>query len=142
VTYLYTSKPADAGVLDGMPDPLVLPAWLTDADLDYYARAFERTGFRGALNRYRNLDRDWQELASVANVMIRQPVVYVGGDRDPVVRSGSLEPMKAAPPNLCQIKLSRDAVTGDLAIRTLHISVPFAADSPQYGLRVSEKHLL
>src|SRR5215216_1423397 len=42
VTYLYTSKPADAGVLDGMPDPPVLPAWLTDADLDYYACAFER----------------------------------------------------------------------------------------------------
>jgi len=37
--------------------------------------------------------------------MIRQPVLYIGGDRDPVVRFGSLEPMKAALPNLLQIKL-------------------------------------
>jgi hypothetical protein len=32
---------------------------------DHYVRAYERTGFTGALNRYRNLDRDWEELADV-----------------------------------------------------------------------------
>jgi hypothetical protein len=41
-----------------------LPAWLTPEDLDVYASEFERTGMTGALNRYRNMDRDWEDLAA------------------------------------------------------------------------------
>ncbi len=37
-----------------------LPAWLSEADLDVYAGDFERSGFSGGLNRYRNVDRDWR----------------------------------------------------------------------------------
>ena len=44
------------------PDPM--PAWLTEADLDVYASEFEHSGFRGPLNRYRNVDRDWEDLAA------------------------------------------------------------------------------
>ena len=36
-------------------DPPTLPPWLSEADLDYYAQEFSRTGFRGGLNWYRNL---------------------------------------------------------------------------------------
>ena len=43
------------------PDPM--PAWMTDEDLDVYAGEFERTGFTGGLNRYRNVDRDWEDLS-------------------------------------------------------------------------------
>ena len=39
-----------------------LPAWLTEADVDFYTAEFEGKGFRGALNRYRNVDRDWADL--------------------------------------------------------------------------------
>ena len=42
--------------------PDQLPAWLTEEDLDFYAAEFEGKGFRGALNRYRNVDRDWVDL--------------------------------------------------------------------------------
>jgi pimeloyl-ACP methyl ester carboxylesterase len=42
-----------------------LPAWLSENDLDVYAGEFERTGMSGALNRYRNMDRDWQDLAGL-----------------------------------------------------------------------------
>ena len=42
--------------------PDELPGWLTEEDLDFYTAEFERTGFRGALNRYRNVDRDWVDL--------------------------------------------------------------------------------
>jgi pimeloyl-ACP methyl ester carboxylesterase len=100
VPYLFTGKPADAHVLDGMPDPEALPVWLTEADLDYYARAFARTGFRGALNRYRNMDRDWEELACVADARVEQPALFMGGERDSAVLFGSVEPMKASLPNL------------------------------------------
>ena len=103
--YLFTGKPADVRVLDGMPDPEALPVWLSEADLDYYARAFERTGFRGALNRYRNMDRDWEELARVADARVEQPALFMGGQRDSAVLFGSVEPMKASLPNLRKVVL-------------------------------------
>jgi pimeloyl-ACP methyl ester carboxylesterase len=44
--------------------PSKLPAWLTDADIDFYAGEFKRSGFRGPLNYYRNLDRNWELMAA------------------------------------------------------------------------------
>ena len=59
-----------------------LPAWLTEADLDHYAGEFERTGFTGALNRYRNMDRDWEELAGHQGAPLTQPSLFIGGAQD------------------------------------------------------------
>jgi pimeloyl-ACP methyl ester carboxylesterase len=95
----------DARILKEMPEPEALPAWLTEADLDYYTRAYERTGFRGPLNLLRNMDRDWEEMARVADVRVEQPVLFVAGDRDSTIRFGSLEPMKASVPNLRKVVL-------------------------------------
>jgi hypothetical protein len=33
-----------------------LPAWLTEEDAQFFVNEFKRTGFRGGLNWYRNLD--------------------------------------------------------------------------------------
>jgi pimeloyl-ACP methyl ester carboxylesterase len=63
-----------------------LPAWLTEADVDYYTSEFTRTGFRGGLNWYRNIDRNWELLAPFDGVPVTVPAVYLAGDRDPVVR--------------------------------------------------------
>jgi hypothetical protein len=35
----------DGGFLTRMPFPGTLPAWLSEADLDFYAGEFARTGF-------------------------------------------------------------------------------------------------
>jgi pimeloyl-ACP methyl ester carboxylesterase len=59
-----------------------LPGWLTEEDLDVYAGEFERTGFRGPLNRYRNVDRDWRDLRSWYRAPITQPSLFVGGEWD------------------------------------------------------------
>ncbi|MFI8184235.1 alpha/beta hydrolase [Actinacidiphila glaucinigra] len=59
-----------------------LPAWLTEDDLDVYAGEFERTGMTGALNRYRNMDRDWEDLAQYAGAPIKQPSLFIGGALD------------------------------------------------------------
>ncbi|MEE1940999.1 alpha/beta hydrolase [Streptomyces sp. TRM 70361] len=59
-----------------------LPAWLTEDDLDVYAGEFERTGLTGALNRYRNMDRDWEDLADHAGAPITQPSLFIGGSLD------------------------------------------------------------
>jgi pimeloyl-ACP methyl ester carboxylesterase len=100
VPYLFTRKPASAGVLDGMPEPERLPAWLTEADLDFYARSFVKTGFGGALGPYRNMDRDWQEMPLVGTAGVSHPALFIGGRRDSAVLFGRLEPMEAAVPNL------------------------------------------
>ena len=60
-----------------------LPAWLTTGDLDVYAGEFDRTGMTGALNRYRNMDRDWQDLAAFAGRPLTQPTLFIGGALDP-----------------------------------------------------------
>ena len=63
-----------------MPDG-ELP-WLSDADLDVYVDEFEHSGFVGPLNRYRNIDRDWEDLQAMRERPIEVPALFVGGDRD------------------------------------------------------------
>ncbi|MFJ3694517.1 alpha/beta fold hydrolase [Streptomyces sp. NPDC090052] len=59
-----------------------LPGWLAESDLDVYAGEFERTGMSGALNRYRNMDRDWKDLADFDGAPITQPSLFIGGGQD------------------------------------------------------------
>ncbi|HWM38951.1 MAG TPA: alpha/beta hydrolase [Streptomyces sp.] len=58
------------------------PAWLSENDLDVYAGEFERTGMSGPLNRYRNMDRDWEDLAGFDGAPITQPSLFAGGSLD------------------------------------------------------------
>ena len=60
-------------------------AWLTEADIDFYAGEFSRTGFRGGLNWYRNIDRNFALMAPFAGLKVTVPALYVAGDRDLVV---------------------------------------------------------
>ncbi len=62
--------------------PKEMPGWLTSADLDVYTREFEYSGFFGPLSRYRNVDRDWQDLAAFADRPIEIPALFVGGSKD------------------------------------------------------------
>lgn len=71
------------GFLQDIPTPSVLPAWLTEQDLAVMTREFTRTGFRGSLQRYRNLDRDWEDLPELATARIEQPALFMIGERDP-----------------------------------------------------------
>ena len=96
-------KPKDAKLLDGMPEPTELPSWLREEDLDYYVGEFERTGFRGGLNRYRDMDRDWEELSQLADAKVEQPALFVVGDRDAVLTFTSIDAMKASVPNLRKV---------------------------------------
>jgi pimeloyl-ACP methyl ester carboxylesterase len=77
--------PRRGGFLSRTRDPETLPAWLTEADIDFYAEEFKRAGFRGGLNWYRNIDRSWELLAPFAGARVTVPALYVAGDRDLVV---------------------------------------------------------
>ncbi|MFE4642516.1 alpha/beta fold hydrolase, partial [Streptomyces sp. NPDC056730] len=73
--------PAGGKLSDRFPDASP-PSWLGEADLDVYADEFERTGLTGALNRYRNMDRDWEDLAAWHGAPIIQPSLFIGGALD------------------------------------------------------------
>ena len=62
-----------------------LPAWLSETDIDFYGAEFKRSGFRGPLNYYRNIDRNWELMAAFAGMPVTVPALYVAGDRDMVV---------------------------------------------------------
>lgn len=76
----------DGTLLSNTVDPEKLPAWLSDADLDYYAGEFSRAGFRGGLNWYRNLRRNWELSGPWRGRPIRQPSQFIAGSRDGVLR--------------------------------------------------------
>ncbi|MFF3164547.1 alpha/beta fold hydrolase [Streptomyces sp. NPDC003273] len=93
----YAALSADTMPAQGEPDPHfvapggqlrdrfpagILPAWLAEDDLDVYAGEFERTGLTGALNRYRNVDRDWEDLAPHRGAPIKQSSLFIGGTLD------------------------------------------------------------
>jgi pimeloyl-ACP methyl ester carboxylesterase len=68
-----------------LPDPEPFPAWLTPAELDYFVGEFERSGFRGPINRYRNHDADFAWLQPFQGRKIAQPSLFIGGERDLVL---------------------------------------------------------
>jgi len=75
----------NGGFLSGRAPPVGLPSWLSEADVAFYASEFDRTGFRGGLNWYRNIDRNWELMAPFAGLQVKVPALYVAGDRDLVV---------------------------------------------------------
>ena len=94
---LYAALSADTMPTPGAPDPHFvgrggtlrdrfpadrLPHWLGETELDVFAGEFERTGLTGALNRYRNMDRDWEDLAPHHGAPVAQPSLFVGGALD------------------------------------------------------------
>ncbi|MEV6482665.1 alpha/beta hydrolase [Streptomyces sp. NPDC051576] len=94
----YAALSADTMPAPGTPDPHFvsrsggtlrerfpadrLPAWLSEDELGFYAGEFERTGLTTALNRYRNMDRDWADLADLDGAPITQPSLFLGGSLD------------------------------------------------------------
>ena len=74
--------PNTAYFLDQFEDCETLPPWLPQEALDYFVGEFERNGFRGPLNWYRNFDRSWELSAPFAGRTIDQPSAFISGDRD------------------------------------------------------------
>lgn len=96
--------PHGAQMIDRFSFPDELPAWMTQTDLDVYVAEFERTGFTGGLNRYRNVDRDWEDLSVFRGRSIDVPAMFIGGERDgPTIwGKSSIERFPATLPKLYQ----------------------------------------
>ncbi|CAJ1961973.1 unnamed protein product [Sphenostylis stenocarpa] len=64
-----------------------LPSWLPEDDLAYYVSKFEKTGFTGPLNNYRNMNLNWELTAAWSGVKIQVPVKFITGELDMVYTS-------------------------------------------------------
>jgi len=67
-------------------NPDSFPVWLSPADENHFVTEFERSGFRGPINRYRNHRRDFEWQQGFRDRRIEQPSLFIGGDRDLVLR--------------------------------------------------------
>jgi len=100
-----TGKGPNDDLLTSLPNPAVLPKWLTAADLDFYTAEFTRSGMRGPLNYYRNHDLTW-ELTAGAPEQIRQPAMFVAGERDGVVVMAA-EALKKMSERVTDLRINR-----------------------------------
>ncbi|KAI9124809.1 hypothetical protein K1719_004136 [Acacia pycnantha] len=64
-----------------------LPSWLSQEDLRFYASKFDKSGFTGPLNYYRNFDRNWELTGAWTGTKVKVPVKYITGDLDSVYNS-------------------------------------------------------
>lgn len=65
------------------PDTLIiLPAWLSGEDVDYYTNKYEHTGFTGGLNYYRSLNVNWEQTGPWTGAKVKVPVKFIVGDLD------------------------------------------------------------
>ena len=87
--------PRGGNFLRGSGGPNTLPPWLNERDIDFYTAEFERTGFRGGLNWYRNIDRNWELQGAFSGVAVKVPALYVAGDRDLVVAFPGMDQLLA-----------------------------------------------
>ena len=62
------------------------PAWLSEQELAVYVEAFERSGFTGGLNYYRNIDRNWELTEALGDARIEVPALFLTGSEDVVRR--------------------------------------------------------
>jgi pimeloyl-ACP methyl ester carboxylesterase len=85
------SDPASLFVEDGKgflgePSPdRPLPDWLSEADLAHFTETYRTSGFRGGLNWYRNIDRNWELTAPWQGAQIHQPSLFIAGSNDSVI---------------------------------------------------------
>jgi pimeloyl-ACP methyl ester carboxylesterase len=91
-----------ARLLETLLESQTLPKWLSEADFRYYVESFRETGFTGALNWYRNLDRNWELMKAYDGATITHPTLFVAGEHDPVLRNtrANFEALKATVPGL------------------------------------------
>jgi pimeloyl-ACP methyl ester carboxylesterase len=71
---------------DESDDELLVP----EEQLDFFMETFEKTGFTGGINWYRNVDKNWETTADLDD-KINVPCLYVGADNDVVLQPSMMD---------------------------------------------------
>ena len=92
------------GFLGASRAPVRALPWLSEADLDVFGEAYRKSGFRGGLNWYRNIDRNWELTAPFDGAIITQPALFIAGSLDAIITGSlgryALEELENVVPNL------------------------------------------
>ncbi len=102
-------KVGEGGFLDMLTDPPHEMEWFSKEDEDYFVEEFSRTGYFGPLSWYRNIDSNWETTPQLADAKVKQPVLFIAGTGDPVVRMLPPDGMKDWVPDLRGIELVEGA---------------------------------
>ncbi|MDO8433430.1 MAG: alpha/beta hydrolase [Candidatus Binatus sp.] len=89
---------AGGGLLDRFSDR-PYGKFLTEQDFQRFVQAFKKSGFRGGLNWYRCIDRNWEESLGQVD-RVEQPALMITAELDVVLRPEMAEGMNKWVPNL------------------------------------------
>lgn len=89
-------KRAAGGWIPRLGAPKGLPAWLKQEELDYFVKEFTEAGFRGGVNYYRNLDRNWEITPELEGATISAPVAFLAGEKDIVIAGATKDQLTAS----------------------------------------------
>jgi pimeloyl-ACP methyl ester carboxylesterase len=83
------------------PGPDVLPAWISEHDVDVYTEGLTRHGLFGPVSFYRNLDANWGRAKDLPASLYTMPTGFLTGSLDPVVfmQPGAIDAMAATLPD-------------------------------------------
>jgi pimeloyl-ACP methyl ester carboxylesterase len=59
---------------------------MNEQDVEVYLREYTRTGFRGGLNWYRNIDRNWELTREYDERKVEMPALFMCGSRDSTMK--------------------------------------------------------
>jgi pimeloyl-ACP methyl ester carboxylesterase len=105
--------PKDKELMDSISMPKKLPQWISDADLRFYAQTYEKSGWTGALNLYRAMEKSWELTAPWTNVGVKTPALFIAGEKDlvmgfPGVKAYVNRNFKSFVPNLKEIVMLKN----------------------------------
>jgi pimeloyl-ACP methyl ester carboxylesterase len=89
--------PLDEAMLPGEP-------LLSEEELQVFVSTFERTGFSGGVNWYRNIDRNWRAMKDLV-YRIERPCLYVGAEDDVVLPPSSANGLERIAPKVEKVTI-------------------------------------
>lgn len=88
------------GILVGTEENPSLSKIVTEEDIQFYVQQFKKSGFRGPLNWYRNIDRNWKWGCKAVGRKILIPALMVVSENDRVLTPEMSKNMEDWIPNL------------------------------------------
>jgi len=82
--------------------------FITDETVSVFTEGFQKSGFTGPLNYYRNIDRNWETTGYLQDRQVTMPALMISAEKDPVLLPRSTDGMETVIPNLTK-KLIKDS---------------------------------
>lgn len=82
------------------PENPSLSKLMTEEDIQFYVQQFKKSGFRGPLNWYRNIDKNWKWSCKSVGRKILIPALMVVAEKDRVLLPEMTKHMEDWIPNL------------------------------------------